>query len=371
MNRFDMLLCICSAGLILSACSNGVSGGNYENQSSFGGHGDSAVVWDDNTYEFPAFLQDDSVRNPYGSISFRSFSLENAMTDADGKTIGEYSCIGSYQNGTYYSISGNNGFGLISADGRLLIPAEYESIQQVRPDTFQLETGGVETFAVVEETVVTQYTAADKPWFLQYDDIRPETFTDTETGNHRMMLTLPDDSSAGDTTWKQITEIRAEEIGENFVRAYRVSNSEEYYIIAFDRYCNYTMFDGCYASLTVTVGDETESCYVLGYTDYRAMNALLTGFTASAVTSEPEEKDSENSTDMIVIQILDSENPDVMKRTVTLTPDGKVVSAVLNSRNQTETEIRYGGKEVFPDFIRWMNTTVQTEYPDLTAVESE
>ncbi|MFT3951479.1 MAG: hypothetical protein QM689_05945 [Oscillospiraceae bacterium] len=351
------------AAMLLAGCADDGQVGVYDGASTVGlDNGDIAVAQTDSSYSYPEFL-DSGALGLYGSVSYTSFDAAAMTAQVAQQPFPALNCVSYFTDLEVYSYRDAAGkYGIATATGGIALEAAYDGIALVRPDVLAL-TDGKTVFYVKFNAKGDPVVLQPQPWFLQTAHIRINTATD-QNDNTVYDLSLPDGNSADGKYWDEIEELPADSItlpagGGNkakIARAFSLVRGDTHFVITFDTCCNFTVYDGCYASIHVRVGSRAGTCYVLGYDDFRALQALIASFGEKPV------EEAELAVDEIEITFYKTGSATDADKIVTVTTGGACTIVTDVNTDDEKTRRTAYDKLAFTDLIRFVSGVVAEEY---------
>lgn len=341
------------------------------------------------SYGFPQFLNERNDADMLGIQLFKSFEPSNYISDTFVQPLGDYVCS-SCIDGCLYVFSENGYKGLLNSKGDVVVKADtYTDIK--------ICSQGMLVFSKNKELNMPDdyayYDENGKISFISNYSFNPNELKVEESVSDELTEGEPDDPGDAEGTqpcklvfprndrklppedfaeWDSIEPMSAASIDTTkaFSAYYKAKKKNMYYIIAVDKYYNYSIFSGAYGLIRLKVGDSYGECYILNYTDYDELLKMVDSFGSSDSVRAP---GKDEGLDYIqIVTGIDSGNTIVY----TISADGfcltDTAGGTQQSLNRDEQPInRYFtllDKESFISLVQWVDKVLSAEYESLVLV---
>ena len=139
---------------------------------------------------------------------------------------------------------------------------------------------------------------------------------------------------------------------------YRAEKNGEFYYICFDRFYNYTIYNGAYGYVRLKVGEGYGECYILDYDDYTELTKLIESFGETSSVKSPSK---DESLDYIQLE-TGYGTEDVVS--MTISADGYCLTDhTVTGEQQTNNKFfSILDKESFVSLVKWVDQVLSTEY---------
>lgn len=353
----SLAVCAAVSAGFLCSCS-GKGGGEAGVTTTAQGIDDGVepVVQETPSYSFPSFFIDnkDDI-SLYSNLIYSSFDspvMNVALSEAEQK-FDSIVCEMSFRDGEYYSYVLDGKRGLVNADGSIMLSASYAEIALVRPDTFLLrDEAGEEKYAYIEESgVVTVDEDGSGSWFTGEQPVQIKITDDTESGTTSYYL----ESARGRTIYNKYWDyIEPVLLDISSIAAYSAYDGDAYYYIVFDKYYNYKVYEGSYATVELFVDGQYGSCFVLSNEDYNEISSMINSFGATARSvSAP----TDPNADYVKFVFGGT------KLTVTLSEDGFCYTEEIGAEDGISRKyFTIVDRLCFSDVVNWIDTKLSQEY---------
>lgn len=313
-------------------------------------------------YSFPEFISETENISELSRMVFASFDKSKNNVQVKSDVVDGFYCNYSYCDGKLFSFISGGRCGLVDSEGTVRLKNEYTSIEQLRPDLFALVKNGKTLFATVDSKYNVSLVEDNSfDWVFKKNQIaisRREGDT-AENGDKtqgvKYSLTTADGKNVYLSNYDSIAEFPKEMLNLDCAYSYTCFSDGANYIIAFDEYYNYIVYEGKYATIDVDISGNLGSCYVLSYDHYVQLTSLLSSFNYEETEQNPDEDRD---------YFLASFGNDNV--------DGSVIKAYSDGNCEVrytdfqtgETSVGYYkiNKEAFADVIDWMDKELSTEY---------
>lgn len=380
---------MCAVLLGASGCS-GDTGGSSEKQTTTTTAATKAPSGkvELKSYEFPQFMNEHNDADMLGIQLFKSFEPSKYVTESFMQPSGDYVCS-SCIDGCLYVFTDNGFKGLVNGKGEVVVKADtYTDIRPCSQGMLVLsrnkELNMPDDYAYYDDNgkismvggysfnpneIKVEQTAEEK---LPEDKSLEETEDEEQTCRivfPRNDRKLPPEEFS---EWDSIEPMSAASIDTTkaFSAFYKAKKKNMYYIIAVDKYYNYSIFSGAYGLIRLKVGDSYGECYILNFTDYDELLKMVDSFGSSDSMRSPSK---EQSLDYIQI-VTGLDSGDTL--TYTISADGfcltDTAGGAQQALNRTEQPVyRYFtllDKESFISLVQWVDKVLSQEYESLVLV---
>ena len=373
--RFGVL---CLAGMlalsaaVLTGCDEKDKGNQTSSKVSIKNSSDAApnkVELKD--YEFPEFMKELEAAEQISGPVYQSFQSEEFTVTPEEQPFDNLE-VESEIDGTFYLFRDTSGrCGLLDMNGNVALEADrYYSVELAKHGVLKLYTSA-------DDDSDYDYMSYDSRGTLTEMDV-PEfdrsriLFSDAYSDDPELAETvfraiyLPDGSSVStadsdilfdSVSWLDKPEYKTEKDLTNCCRAVR---GESTYIISFDEFYNYSVYETSYALIKLKVGDVYGECYVNTYADYFELTNMIDSFGRASGTAAP----SKDKT-LDFIQITTGLGTNEQKQ-ITISPDGFCLTDVLSSDGEKPVDkyFTYLDKEDFVDLVLWVDQVLSLEYEE-------
>lgn len=304
-------------------------------------------------YEFPEFMTELSDVDILSNVNTKSFDA-SMVTEVTDQPFEGYSCTYSYP-GLY--IFEKNGFvGLIDSDGNTVLEADtFAKAEFASPTLIRLYLYDFDGSDYVYADI------SDKTDPVIIDDYKfrsasIKTVERKQEDSDRVLVYIEaNGSQVGSTGFDSAAQKDITELPENSgaVKAYTVTKDGAYYIITFDEFYNYTIYEGTYASINLKLDDKAGSCYIMSYEDTNEAKTLIDSFTKYENTVA-----EENEGDYISFDFGLYGEDDYF---VTVYSTGVYIAQGRKNGVQFYESARVDAR-CFADLVRWTESVVSKEY---------
>ena len=360
MNITKLFAALLAGSMLLTACS-GKHGG--EKNSSSQGASDSRVKTDKDvklkTYEFPEFLRDISDADVLSNTVYKSFDAAQLFIEPEKQPFEDIRCTACFADDYYIFIDGEN-YGLIYADGTVLIPPDgIKRISASASDLLQIRYDDAST---AYYRVYPNYPEGGE--FVTVDEFLPDRISfgkrpsSADPAQEVYVLQL-DGADIYDTefTSAEAVDITSLDTAKTYEAVYKAYAGKNVYYIAFDRLYNFTVFEGEYAFISLKIGGEYGESYLLSQDDYSELETLLSSFGRENSAAAPSKDVNED-----YIQItMGLSGGDLC--TYTISSDGYCLTD-QRSADGGNKYFTVMDPETFVDLINWVDGTLSAEYTE-------
>lgn len=283
-------LCIAAAAvcMFVSGCSGKNSSGDSNAQKNdLNDNGKLNFVTRSVTYEFPEFLENTDKLSLFGRLIYDSFENKGRQITADDTTPAGFNCDLAYYDGKLLRFTSGGRYGLVRPDGEVLYKADFETVEMIRPGLIVMTyKNGKRVFAQCDASgSVAEVKGDDHGWVFKNDQLSVSQVTVSsgdaspdKSEGAKYALTLPDGSSIYNMTFDSVAVFSGEKPRSDCKYAFTAHSGGYCYLILFDKYYNYQVYEGNYGSVFVSIGDRTGSCDIFSYDHYVQLSSLLNSF---------------------------------------------------------------------------------------------
>ena len=327
------------------------------------------------TYEFPQFMRELDKPDALCSEVYSSFDAGTYMIDVTVQPIKDRECTNFISNCLYVFTDGKFK-GLLDADGKEvlkadtyteIVPCSYNMLvmskdkEQGVPDDFYYFTDDgkikkVEPPEFDQRSVFISKSSGEE----QEDGDSEQVYYNLESNG----------SIVGEGTpycdWDRIENVLPYTIStiKSYNSIYRAEKNGSSYYICFDRFSNFTVYNGVYGIVRLKVGEEYGECYITDHDHYAELTQILESFGDSAEVKAPAK---EKSMDFIQVE-LGTGSDDVT--TMTLSADGYCLTDhVPAGSQQVNKYFSLLDKESFVSLVQWADQVLSSEYETAAAVQ--
>ena len=331
-------------------------------------------------YKFPEFLEDIKQPDVLSSPVYVSFAAADLISEVTEQPFEGYYCtekVGSslyiFEEGKFKGLLDMNGGVVIEADTYTSIsPCSSDILVLSRdkelnaPDDYISFTGmGTVTRIEPPEFKAELITVTDENVFdpAVLDD--PEAYSTV----HDLVLQGQADKVGEGTiycNWESIEPVTAQSINTSrpYSAYYIARKNGEFYYICFDRFYNYTVYNGAYGYVywngyvRLKVGEGYGECYILDSTDYSELSKLLESFGETSASKTPSKDEA-----LDYIQLETGYGTDDVV-TMTISADGYCLTDHSGSGEQLVNNKYFSilDKESFVSLVKWVDQVLAKEY---------
>lgn len=329
------------------------------------------------TYEFPEFMKTLGKPDALSSEVYSSFDADAYMIDVTIQPFKDRECINFISNCLYVFADGKFK-GLLDADGKVvleadtyteIVPCSYNMLvmskdkEQGVPDDFYQFTdkGGIKKTDPPEfdqrSVFITQTTPEEED---EGSSDNTQTVYNIEAGGK-----LVGEGTAY-CDWDRVENVALYTIdtAKNYSSIYRAEKNGSFFYICFDRFSNFTIYDGVYGIVRLKVGEDYGECYIIEHDDYVELTRILDSFGDCADVKAPSK---ERSPDFIQIE-LGTGSDDVT--TMTLSADGYCLTDHMPVGDQQVNKyFSLLDKESFVSLVQWADQVLSAEYETAASEE--
>lgn len=350
-------LCLSVAVVSLAACDKKDSSENSSTTTTTSSvDGIEPVIEPDYDYSFPTFLEDKDSISLFSNLIYASFDSRTASVTVTEQPFENATCEQAFLGNAYYSYVSGDKKGLLDADGNVAVAANYTEISIVRPDTFLLTNeAGEEKYAFVSENgIITTEPDGKNSWFTSAEPLKISQATDSETNIVSYYLEAANGKVIYDKYWDYIEPTVLDTPSSASFSAYI---GDAYYFIVFDKYYNYKIYEGSYATVEVYAKGKYGSCFVLSINDFNEISSMIDSF---GISSDSRVSPINQNVDYVKFTFGNTASN---KKLVTISADGYVYTESMNPEDGTSYKyFTLVDKMCFADIMSWINDELSGEY---------
>jgi len=313
---------------------------------------------------FPQFLENKDDISLFSRLLYTNFDYD--LTNKPlGETLtveGGYKCDMKFSNGKFFRFAYNKNYGIVDDKGNVKLQGVYSSIKQLRPDLFELIYNGSKTYATVD---------ADNNFVFVEDDCfnrvfgktKPEiTQSVTNSGDNiadvhdamKSYLKTPDGKIVYDRGFDSVVESSKKTLGIECESVFTAHSGGVCYVIVFDKFYNYKVYEGSYGNVQVQLSEKNGSCYILSNDHLLQIVNLFSCF-------DYEESKAMKPIDNFVSVELNSAKNNNTKYYIC--DNGYCEITSVSETGEAPVKTVYNvSKECFADVLEWINLVLSTEY---------
>lgn len=351
------VLCLSLAFSMLTACDkkdNTDSGTTTTTTSSVDGI--EPVIEPEYEYSFPTFLENKDAISLFSNLIFTSFDSRTASVAVTEQPFENATCEQSFLDNSYYSYVSGNKKGLLDAEGNVVLAANYNEIAMIRPDAFLLTNEqGEEKFAFINENgILTTEQEGKHSWFLSAEPIRINQATDSETNVVSYYIEAANGKVIYDKYWDYLEPASLDTAASASYSAYI---GDAYYFIVFDKYYNYRIYEGSYATVEMYAKGQFGSCFVLSIDDFNEISSMIDSF---GIASGAKVSPTNPKTDYVKFTFGNTASN---KKMVTISADGYVYTEAIDPEDASPYKyFTLVDKLCFKDIMSWIDSELSKEY---------
>ena len=353
------------AGMILLTSCSGDSGSlesGEQNSDTFDSNNLNFVT-KPIEYSFPEFLLDTEDISIFSRQIYSNMDNCNVAVSSDDQPLVGYYVDLSFSGGKLYRYRYNGLYGVVDSEGNEKLEPLYTSVVQLRPDLLELVREGETLYASIDAEYNISLVEDDSfDWIFEKNQItvirtiQQTDVADADGGNTAAKYTLK--TADGGYIYQQSFDSVAELVRDDYdfdcEQIYNAYLSGANYLIVIDKYYNYRVYEGDYATVEVSVGENTGSCYVLSYDHFVEISSLTDSFKMTE-----SREDSQKEGDYVKITFGDSELSEVL----VIYSDGYTEQSLFNAElNEMVTSYYKVDREAFADVVDWITRVLSTEY---------
>ena len=304
-------------------------------------------------YSYPEFLDKIDTTDTLSNINFCSFD-ESRITEVTEQPFTDKECLTAcsgryiFRQGNFVGVCDNEGKVILEAD--TFARAEFVSPTMLRmylydfddSDYVYADISNKENAEIIDDYVFRSSN-------IKVSERRQED-------SDRVLLYLvANDSTVGQTGYDSIAQKDISELPSAIEckKAYTVTKDGAYYIITFDEYYNYTIYEGTYARIDMSIAGKPGGCFIMSYEDNIEAKTLIDSFKRNEDDNADTREDDYISFDF---GLYGDDN-----YVVTIYSSGKLISQGIKEGGQFYSSAKVD-KRCFGDLVRWVDKNVSKEY---------
>lgn len=304
-------------------------------------------------YSFPSFLKDNAENiSVFSNVVYNSFDPAQMNVSVEQQPIEAADCDLSFLNGAYYSyISGGNK-GIMDAEGKILLSANYTQIAMVRPDTFLLTNPlGEESYAFIDENgMITTDSGSGRNWFELEEPVAIKVSESNESQAGKYYLEAANGRIINNQYWDYVEPTN---LSLASAAAYYAVDGDARYYIVFDKYYNYKLYECSYATVEVSISGEYGSCFILDNEDYSEIRSMINSF---GVSDKQKSSPTDKACDYVKFNFAD------MRSSYTISSDGFCYTETVSDEGANFKYFSIVDPLCFSDIVGWIDSTLSKEY---------
>lgn len=314
------------------------------------------------SYSFPEFLNDGESISRFSRLVYQSFDYEKNNAALNENPVDGFYCDMSFCNGKIFRYSYNGLYGLVDVEGNILLNSTCSSITQIRPDLFQLEINGGYAYASVDSSLAVNFVGDESfDWVFEKNMLEISQASNESsdmsidvTESVKFVLKTPDGKVVCDQSFDSIAEASKENYDIECESLYVAYSDGASYILVFDRYYNYSMYEGSYGTVDVSLKGKSGSCYILSYDHYVKLSGLMSSFEYST------ERESDEGNDYVSITFDGASIPN--KKVIFYSNGFCSIASADSETGEIVTTYYNVPDEAFSDVVKWIDVELSTEY---------
>ena len=342
-----------AVSLLLCSCSGSDSSGDDGVGLAVVDNGGSSFKPNVPSYSRPAFLDKIDTTETLSNVNYRSFD-ESLVTEVTTQPFEDKECLtacsGSYiyKQGNFVGVLDSDGNAIIEAD--TFAKAEYVAPKMLRMYLYDFD-GSNFVYADISDKSDPEIK---EDYSFRSSNIRMSERR-VEDSDRVLLYLIANGSMVTQTGYDSVSQKDVSELPAaiNCKKAYTVTKDGAYYIITFDEFYNYTIYEGTYAKIDLSIAGKPGSCYIMSYED----NLEAKTFIESFRRTEDDDADTRED-DYISFDFSLYGDDDYI---VTLYSSGKLISQGTKDGEPFYSSGKVD-KRCFGDLVRWVDTTVSKEY---------
>lgn len=322
-------------------------------------------------YKFPEFMNELDEPEQLSKPIYQSFVSDDYIITPEEQPFDNLEIEAEIADVFYIFRDETGRCGLLNKSGNVVLEADrYYSVELADFGVLRLYTGaddksGYEYMSFDNRGVLSEM---DAPEFDKSKILFSDAYSDDPELAETVFkaIYLPDGSAVSTSdsdflfdsvSWIDISRYKTEKQLVNCCQAVRGDNI---YIISFDEFYNYSVYETSYALIKLKVGDVYGECYVNTYSDYFELTNMIDSFGRASGTASP----SKDKT-LDFIQITTGLGTDEQKQ-ITISPDGFCLTDVLSTDGEKPVDkyFTYLDKEDFVDLVLWVDQVLSLEYAE-------
>ena len=304
-------------------------------------------------YSYPEFLSKVSDKDSYSNVSYKSFDSA-LVSEVKTQPFEGYECITSYPG--LYIFKAGNFVGVIDSDGNVVLPADtFARAEFVSPTLLKMYLYDFDD----SDYVYADISSRAEPRLIDNYNFKSSNIKTVERkqeDSDRVLIYLEANGfTVGQQGYDSVLQKDVSELPADIdcKKAYTVTKDGAYYVIAFDRYYNYIVYEGTYAKVDLNLAGKPGSCYIMSYEDDLEAKTLIDSFKRS-----DDDNSSTEGDDYISIDFGLYGDDDYL---VTIYSSGRLISQGVRGGSQIYESAKVD-KRCFGDLVRWVDTVVSREY---------
>ncbi|WP_028510738.1 hypothetical protein [Ruminococcus sp. NK3A76] len=353
--------CISAAvavSLLLCSCSSSENGGDDGVGLAVVDNGGPSFSPNVPAYGYPSFLERIEPSDSLSNINYRSFD-PSQLTEVTTQPFEDKECLQAY-SGRYIYKEGSF-VGVLDSDGSVIMQADtFAKAEFVSPTMLRMYLYDFEG----SDFVYADISDKNDPKIEETHTFKSSNIRTSERrvedSDRVLLYIVANGVTVGQTGYDSVSQKDVSELPSDIScqKAYTVTKDGAYYIIAFDEFYNYTVYEGTYAKIDLSIAGKPGSCYIMSYEDNIEAKTLIDSFARS----EDDNSDTRDD-DYISFDFGLYGDDDYI---VTLYSSGKLISQGTKDGSQFYSSAKVDTR-CFGDLIRWVDSTVSKEYSGTTA----
>lgn len=372
--KLTALLCVCALVTCTAACAKeNTASSAAQTTTTAADSKPSAGKVELKSYRFPEFFNDIKSPDMLANPVFSSFDINSYVTEVEEQPFEDYECTALIGD-TLYVYKSDRFAGLLNKNGDVVLAADtYASVTAGSAGFLVLsrdkELNSPDDHAYFDEagniTMADKYEFSAESIYIREKEVIVPAGSGgaNETSKTVYEFVLPDGSIVSDgSNLGQFDSIEPVDMGDIdttkvFGAYYKAFKDGFNYFVCFDKYYNFTIFNGTYGYIRLKVGEDYGECYILDGKDYTELNRMLESFGDSGSEKAP---GSDQSMDFIQIE-LGYNSAD--RRQVTISADGYCLTDFLTANEQPMNKyFSRLDKESFVSLVLWVDQVLAAEY---------
>ena len=347
-----MIFIAAAAALVLCGCSSSSAQDDSGAGLAIVDNGGASYNVNVSPYVYPEFLKD--ITGTDSSLNLSSVSFEPSMvTEVKTQPFENYECTFTYPGLYIYTQDGFEG--VLDSDGNVVIAADtFAKAELLSPTLIKLYL-----YEGMDEYIIADIGDKNKPEMINSYKFQPSRIKTVQrkTEESDKVLTYLEVGGVpvGSTGYDSVIQKDLSELPEGIdcKRAYTVTKDGAYYIVTFDEYYNYTIYEGTYSKVSLNIGGQAGSCSIMSYEDDLEAKSLIDSFSKMEDTVDKKDDDDFISFEFGVY----GED----KYVVTLYSSGKYISQGVKDGKDFYESAKVD-RRCFGDLVKWVDTVVSQEY---------
>lgn len=353
MKPFKVCALALGAAMLLGSCTNEDSSEDNGIGLAVVDNGGASYSTNVVKYSYPAFLDNIDNTDTLSNVNYRSFD-ESLVSEVKSQPFEGYECLTSYPG--LYIYKQDNFVGILDSDGNVLVPADtFARAEIVSPTLVKMYLYDFND----DEFVFADISNKAEPVINDSFTFKSSNIKAAERkqeDSDRVLIYLEANGNAvGQSGFDSVSQKDISELPEGISckKAYTVTKDGAYYYITFDKYYNYTIYEGTYSKIDLNIAGKPGSCYIMSYEDNLEAKTLIDSFA-----KEDDDGIDTSGDDYISFDFgLYGED----NYLVTLYSSGKLISQGIRGGSQFFLSAKVD-KRCFNDLVRWVDEVVSLEY---------